>query len=707
METVTPILKPDQAAMHDHLAMLFKRALTGRVEITAIRVDRDGERTPPRTRFFDVDELEEAAEYAASVNAEHLWNVYVGAAARIPDVFPGKAATDEDFHRVWAIHADVDDDHDLEAVREKYRALGITPPIVVVTGRTPTTRAQMWWPLIDPITDADVYRRTLRAVASVLHTDPAVTAAKQLMRLAGGVNWPKKDGRVLEKTEVIHPSQAQQAFSLEQLHRAFPLDAPPQAQEHADERPGTLLGALAARDLRSALASMRADDRDLWVRMGHALKELGEQGRGLWIEWSQTSDKYDPADAARVWDSLHPSRTGYQAVFAEAQRQGWVNPGKGVDGNSRPPAEPKIDPETGEVLEDADADLFEVLSMADLAALPDVEWLVKDTIPAGGLGFIYGPPGSFKSFVCYDMALTLAYTCPNWIGREIRGDGHVLYIANEGSAGARKRISAWQQQHGIAEDNDAFHLIRKSMSFMNADDVAKLERTVAAHVAAHGDVSLIFVDTVSRVLPGADENLQKDMTVFVAACDRLRERFGAAVLGVHHTNKNGDMRGSTVFLGQGDCIFRIEKSEVGRGGVLTCEKQKDAEDGWKKAFDVETMEWMPPGRIEAVSSLVVTWSEEAPETALDPDSKWPRRDVLQALQRAVQDAFQKGAPLSMAPQARRDGRHAPSRLAASHDLSAGLVENIIQTWLDNGVVEVRMVDSHSKMRGLTVVKWLD
>ncbi|MEI6414770.1 MAG: PriCT-2 domain-containing protein, partial [Pseudomonadota bacterium] len=51
------------------------------------------------------------------------------------------------------------------------------------------------------------------------------------------------------------------------------------------------------RDLRSALASMRSDDRDLWVRIGLSLKTAGEMGRGLWIEWSQTSSLYDPADA--------------------------------------------------------------------------------------------------------------------------------------------------------------------------------------------------------------------------------------------------------------------------------------------------------------------------------------------------------------------------------------------------------------------------
>jgi putative DNA primase/helicase len=45
------------------------------------------------------------------------------------------------------------------------------------------------------------------------------------------------------------------------------------------------------RDLRSALLSMRADDHGLWVKAGMALKPLGDIGRGLWLEWSLTSEK--------------------------------------------------------------------------------------------------------------------------------------------------------------------------------------------------------------------------------------------------------------------------------------------------------------------------------------------------------------------------------------------------------------------------------
>lgn len=433
MGNVAAILAPDRQQMLDHLGLLFGRAMTGRVEITGVKVSQDGDHVAPRTRFFDVDQLEEAADYAAELNADHMWNVYVGAATRSQDVFPGKAARDEDFHRAWAIHADIDDGHDLEAVKAAYRSLNITPPFIVVTGRTPSTRAQLWWPLEESISDPDVYRRTLRGVAAALHTDPSVTAAKQLMRLAGGVNWPKKAGRTLEKTEVIRPSQTAAAFPIEQIHRAFPLtDHTAATALAADERPGSLLGSLAARDLRSALTAMRADDRDLWVRMGHALKELGEQGRGLWLEWSQTSDKYDAADAARVWESFRADRTGYQAVFAEAQRQGWTNPGRGVATIDTPHSD---DDEFGERKEISLSRPFKASSFT--GEPPERQWIVPEWIVEGAVNSLYGDGGVGKTLLAQQLACSVSLGAP-WLGLPTKR-GPVLAVLCEDEAGELHR----------------------------------------------------------------------------------------------------------------------------------------------------------------------------------------------------------------------------------------------------------------------------
>lgn len=99
-------------------------------------------------------------------------------------------------------------------------------------------------------------------------------------------------------------------------------------------------------ELRSALAAMPSDDRDLWQRMGHALKTLvPQQGYALFTEWSQKSPKYDAADAERKWNSFHPDRTHWKAVFTEAQKARWLNPKKSiasapVGSTSSPDADP-------------------------------------------------------------------------------------------------------------------------------------------------------------------------------------------------------------------------------------------------------------------------------------------------------------------------------------------------------------------------------
>ncbi len=112
------------------------------------------------------------------------------------------------------------------------------------------------------------------------------------------------------------------------VKKAAPLSPTDPADASDDTGP---LSEAQVKDLRSALLYLRADDRALWVRMGMALSGTGEAGRGLWFEWSATSEKFNSADAARTWTSFNPKeiQLSYTAVFAEAQRQGWVNPAKG------------------------------------------------------------------------------------------------------------------------------------------------------------------------------------------------------------------------------------------------------------------------------------------------------------------------------------------------------------------------------------------
>lgn len=98
------------------------------------------------------------------------------------------------------------------------------------------------------------------------------------------------------------------------------------AQEHDRDAEPERASEQTLRDLADALRVLDADDRATWVRVGHALRRLGDDGRRLWLTWSATSPKYDEVDAHRVWTSCRGDYTGYRAVFSLAQAAGWVNP---------------------------------------------------------------------------------------------------------------------------------------------------------------------------------------------------------------------------------------------------------------------------------------------------------------------------------------------------------------------------------------------
>ena len=78
-------------------------------------------------------------------------------------------------------------------------------------------------------------------------------------------------------------------------------------------------------EIRLALNHLNSHDRDLWVRMGAAIKdELGEQGFEIWDTWSQQSDKYNPRDARATWKSIRKGHVHIGSLYYEARQAGYV-----------------------------------------------------------------------------------------------------------------------------------------------------------------------------------------------------------------------------------------------------------------------------------------------------------------------------------------------------------------------------------------------
>lgn len=82
----------------------------------------------------------------------------------------------------------------------------------------------------------------------------------------------------------------------------------------------------------AALEYMNADDRDEWVLAGMSVKSaLGEDGLGIWLRWSQRSEKYRESSAMAVWRSIRADggRT-VGSLFSDARSRGWSGIENGV-----------------------------------------------------------------------------------------------------------------------------------------------------------------------------------------------------------------------------------------------------------------------------------------------------------------------------------------------------------------------------------------
>lgn len=344
-----------------------------------------------------------------------------------------------------------------------------------------------------------------------------------------------------------------------------------------------------------------------------------------------------------------------------------------------------------------------VYSFADIRAMPPLEWVVDGWIPSESLGFIYGDPGSGKSFLALDLALHLAYEIPDWHGVPIKRPGPILYIIQEGLRGFVKRLDAFKKHHGLVDDPADFDLINANLSFLDGSDVSALRQTV---VNRGKDYRLIFIDTVSRVLPGADENTQKEMTLFVRACGIIRADTDAAVIGIHHAGKSGDMRGSTVLKGAGDFVFKTEKEKGVTPIFLTCEKMKDEEDGWKRKLNVAKINVTENTNLDfnkPITSLVIT---EMNGTENEPESGLPSLDECRAIQSLIHQYWTKGTPLSTVPQTRKHGRFIYPILYSELKLKPAQTEKLIENWLIKGVVTIETCNSVTKMKGLKVAEFL-
>ena len=92
-----------------------------------------------------------------------------------------------------------------------------------------------------------------------------------------------------------------------------------------------------AREALAHLGAAYVDDYDAWLRVGLALRQLGEAGRELWHRWSSGSPKYEADVVDAKWDGfaagVGAGRVTLGTLFHMAKLEGWA--GSCASGTSR------------------------------------------------------------------------------------------------------------------------------------------------------------------------------------------------------------------------------------------------------------------------------------------------------------------------------------------------------------------------------------
>jgi hypothetical protein len=212
-------------------------------------------------------------------------------------------------------------------------------------------------------------------------------------------------------------------------------------------------------------------------------------------------------------------------------------------------------------------------SRDDLLNSTSAPFLVHGVLVQQSLVALVSPPGSNKTFLALDLALSVASAQPTWLGQPLYLSGPVVYVLGEGGGRFKLRVQAWDEQHGVTSTYP-FYYLNEPVALTNPADAHAFVREVTALKPV-----LIVFDTLSRCLAGADENNQKDMSAAVGVCDTLRQQLGCCVLLLHHTTKDGAVeRGSSVLRGAVDTLLVLRVPDVSEPHfTMTCDKQKDAE----------------------------------------------------------------------------------------------------------------------------------
>jgi hypothetical protein len=216
---------------------------------------------------------------------------------------------------------------------------------------------------------------------------------------------------------------------------------------------------------------------------------------------------------------------------------------------------------------------------------PSRLWLVENLWQRSGTGIVGGSAKGAKTWLCLDLALSIASNTPALDRFAVHRPGGVLFVSAEGGQAYLKgRLNALCAHRGLKLDSlpHRLDMISTAIRIDTPEGLGRLEATIEAVRPV-----LLVLDPIVR-LHRIDENSASSVSALLSSLTELQQRHDLAILVAHHSTKQGarrsdpsgqDFRGSSDFYAWGDSNIFVRKKD-GRFSIAAEHRAAPSSDKW-------------------------------------------------------------------------------------------------------------------------------
>ena len=354
------------------------------------------------------------------------------------------------------------------------------------------------------------------------------------------------------------------------------------------------------------------DEDECIARYHRALKECGNNPEGYrvtYLEKLAAGHPEWPLPLLEYEDSLSPGSDvwGPPRLLTSAEFDGIMRAYNARQDSTSTPTASK----------------YTFLTPNQLQHLPATKWRVKGLFPEHGLGSIYGPSGSGKSFLALDLMASISAGA-TFYGHKTN-QCPVVYVALEGTGGIAKRVEAYETHHKIKLPT-TFRIVTDMLSLFSSEAAVFAEAVIEAGL----NEGVIVIDTLAQSAPGSDENSSVHMGIIISNAQLLQRMTNGLVVLIHHTGKDASRgaRGHSSLHAALDAALEVKRTQAGLEWLSA--KVKDGASGNATSFRLERVVLGQDEDGEEISSCVAVGDLFRKPTLAQPKGK-NQKAVLDAL----------------------------------------------------------------------------